>query len=99
MRTGPVLLLVLTAAWAAARAQVTCEQFGALAQETVQLRDRGASLKRLLADAERDEMKGRYTAQELALIRDVIRVSFDGTLSPAEVVEACKQGGTLIPSR
>lgn len=90
---------VLVIAWAAARAELTCEQLGAIARTTVELRNQGASLTRLLADAERDETKSRLTARELEIVKQVIRLSFDGTLSPAEVVEACQQGGALVPSR
>ncbi len=93
--TGLFLLLVC----AAARAEMTCEQYGAIAQETVRLRDQGASLSRLLADIERGEMKQRLTVRELGVVKDVIRASFNGMLSPAEVIESCKLGGTLVPSR
>ena len=84
---------------AAAIADVTCEQFGGIAQEAVRQRDQGASLSRLLSEVERGEMKDRLTPHELALVRDVIRYSFNSTLSPAEVVEACRQGGMLVPAR
>jgi len=80
-----------------AQAELTCEQFGALAHETIKQRDQGRSLTRLLAEAERD-MKN-LTPRELTLVKDVIRHSFEGTLWPAEIVEACKQGGTLVPTR
>lgn len=94
-----VLGVVLVIACAAARAELTCEQLGAIAKTTVELRNQGASLTRLLADAERDEMKNRLAERELEVVKRVIRLSFDGTLSPAEVVEACQQGGALVPSR
>ena len=94
-----ILGAVLVFACAAARAELTCEQLGAVAKTTVESRNLGASLTRLLADAERGEMKSRLTARELDTVKQVIRLSFDATLSPAEVVEACKQGGALVPSR
>ncbi len=94
-----VLGAVLVIACATARAELTCEQLGAIAKTTVELRNQGASLTRLLADAERGEMKDRLTARELEIVKQVIRLSFDGTLSPAEVVEACQQGGAIVPSR
>ena len=94
-----VAVLVLLLACPAARAELTCEQHGAIAQETVRQRDQGTSLSRLLADVERGELKDRLTPRELALVKDVIRHSFNGTLSPAEVVEACKQGGALLITR
>jgi hypothetical protein len=97
MRIPTIILLMLFCA--PALAEMTCEQYGAVAQETVRLRDQGASLSRLLADAERGELKQRLTAHEFGALKDVIRASFNGVLSPVEVVEACMQGATLIPSR
>ncbi len=97
MRILAITLLLLSCA--AARAEMTCEQYGAIAQETIRLRDQGASLSRLLADIERGEMKQRLTAHELNVVKDVVRHSFSGALSPGDVVEACKLGGTLVPSR
>ena len=92
-------IIVLLLSCAVARAEMTCEQYGAIAQETLRLRDQGASLSRLLADVDRGGMKQRLTAHELSVVKDVIRHSFSGALSPTEVVEACKLGGTLVPSR
>ena len=97
MRILAIMILLLSCA--VARAEMTCEQYGAIAQETIRLRDQGASLSRLLADVDRGEMKQRLAAHELSAVKDVIRHSFNGALSPADVVEACKQGGTLVPSR
>ncbi len=102
-RAGAVLRVALGAALviacAAARAELTCEQLGAIGRTTVELRNQGASLTRLLADAERGELPNRLAARELDVVKQVIRLSFDGTLSPAEVVESCQQGGALVPSR
>ena len=99
MRTRIITLAALAlVSWEAAGA-ITCEQFGAIARQTVQLRDQGASLKRLLADVGKGDMKDKLTPQELVLVRNVVRMSFDGTMSPAEVVEACKEGGAFVPAR
>jgi len=63
------------------------------------LEDAAAALHRtLLADLERGEMKQRLTAHELAVVKDVMRASFNALLSPGEVVETCKLGGALIPA-
>ena len=97
MRIPVGLFLLLVGAGASA--EMTCEQYGKIAQETVRLRDQGASLPRLLADIERGELKKSITAYEFEVLKDVIRASFSGALSPMEVVEACKLGGTLVPSR
>jgi hypothetical protein len=84
---------------AAARAELSCEQLGAIARTTVELRNQGASLTRLLADAGRGEMKNRFTAEELEVVKQVIRLTFDSTLAPEEVLDACKQGGAIVPPR
>src|SRR5512139_2709624 len=97
MRNPIILLLLLSSA--AVRAEMTCEQYGSIAQQTIQLRDQGASLARLLADLDKGDLKQRLTAYELNVVKDVIRHSFSGALSPMEVVEACKLGGTLVPAR
>ena len=97
MRILAILFLLLSCA--AASAEMTCEQYGAIAQQTVRLRDQGASLSRLLADIDRGEMKQRLTPHELNVLKDVVRHSFSGALSPGDVVEACQLGGTLVPSR
>ena len=94
-----VLGAVLVIACAAARAELTCEQLGAIAKTTVELRNQGASLTRLLADAERDEMKNRLVEREIEVVKRVIRLTFDGTVAPAEVVEACQKDGGFVPSR
>jgi hypothetical protein len=94
-----ILVLLFLLFSAAAGAEMTCEQYGAIAQQTIRLRDQGASLSRLLADIDRGEMKRRLTAHELTVVKDVVRHSFSGALSAEEVVEACKLGGTLVPAR
>jgi hypothetical protein len=90
--------ILFFAACAVAHAELTCEQYGALAQQVVQQRDQGASLKRLLAEVESGDWK-QLPPREIAVVKDVIRHAFNGSLSPPEVVEACLQGGTLVPAR
>lgn len=92
------IALALLALCAPAQAALTCDQYGAIAQETVRQRDLGASLSRLLAEVERGEMAS-LPPREIALVKDIVRYSFDGTLSPLQILEACQQGGMLVPSR
>lgn len=75
---------------AAAQAELSCAQLGTIAQTTVELRNQGNTLNALLAEARRDG-KNKYTEQEMTLIQNLIRHSYDSTVSPAEVLEACKQ--------
>jgi len=84
------LIVGLTLACTAARAELTCEQLGAIAQTTVELRNQGNTLNALLVAARRDG-KNKYTEQEMTLIGNLIRHSYDSTVSPAEVLEACQQ--------
>lgn len=80
----------LSLACVAAQAELTCEQLGAIAQATVELRNQGNTLNALLVTARRDG-KNQYSEQEMALIQTLIRHIYDSTVSPAEVLEACKQ--------
>lgn len=82
-----------------ARAEVTCEQLVAISQQTVVLRNQGASLASVLAGTEDAEMKRRFTMTELEFIRLLIRESFIGAYSPHDVHEACEDGRLAIPAR
>ena len=93
-----ILVAGLSLVCITARAELTCEQLGAIAQTTVELRNQGNTLNALLAEARRDG-KNKYTEQELVLIGNLIRHSYDSTVSPAEVVEACKRDTKPAPPR
>lgn len=82
----------------AAQADLTCEQLGAIAQTTVELRNQGNTLNALLVEARRDG-RNKYSEQEMTLIQTLIRHSYDSTVSPAEVLEACKQDNKPAPPR
>ena len=97
MRLVVAVLLLLSCL--EARAELTCAQLGAIAQQTVGLRNQGASLKRLLDDVDRGALKQPLTPRELEMIKEVVQLSFEGSLSPTEVVEMCEQNGMLRPSR
>ena len=93
-----ILVAGLSLVCVTAQAELTCEQLGAIAQTTVDLRNQGNTLNALLAEARRDG-KIKYTEQELVLIGNLIRHSYDSTLSPAEVLEACKRDTKSAPPR
>jgi hypothetical protein len=95
MRRG--LIMVLSLSCAPAQAALTCDQLGVIAQATVALRDQGASLHALLADAGRGEMRERYKPAQIEFIRRVIRMSFDASASPGEIVAACRDGAIAPP--
>lgn len=97
MRPLGVILLLL--AFAPAQAEVSCEQLVAISQQTINLRNQGASLESVLADTEKAEMKRLFTATELEFIRLLIRESFTGGYSPYDVHEACEDGRLAIPVR
>ena len=93
-----VLVAGLSLCCVTAQAELTCDQLGAIAQATIDLRNQGNTLNALLAEARRDG-KAKYTEQELTLIGNLIRHSYDSTVSPAEVVEACKRDMKSAPPR
>jgi len=95
----PFALIMLVLPCALARAEVTCEQLVAISQQTVNLRNEGASLPKLLADTDNSEMKRRFTPTELEFIRLLISESFVGSYSPHDVSEACEGGTLSIPVR
>lgn len=93
-----VLVAGLSLFCVTAQAELTCEQLGAIAQATVDLRNQGNTLNALLAEARRDG-KNKYTEQELVMIGNLIRHIYDSTLDPAEVLEACKRDTKSAPPR
>ena len=93
-----VLVAGLSLSCVTAQAELTCEHLGAIAQTTIDLRNQGNTLNALLAEARRDG-KAKYTEQELTLIGNLIRHSYDSTVSPAEVLEACKRDAKSAPPR
>ena len=93
-----VVVAGLSLACVTAQAELSCEQLGAVAQTTVELRNQGNTLNALLAEARRDG-QGKYTEQEMALIGKLIRHSYDSSVSPAQVLEACKRDTKPAPPR
>lgn len=69
----------------------------AVSQTTISLRDQGHSLTAVLAEIERAEMRANLDAQEINLLRQIVRISFTSEFSPREVHEACIAGSLGIP--
>lgn len=69
----------------------------AVSQTTLTLRDQGHSLSAVLAEIERAEMRANLDAQEINLLRQIVRISFTSEFSPREVHEACLSGSLGIP--
>ena len=80
-----------------ARAALDCAQLVAIAQSTLGLRDQGMSLSAVLAEVETAEMRANLNAQEINLLRQIVRISFTSEYSPREVHEACVAGSLGIP--
>ncbi|HTD89914.1 MAG TPA: hypothetical protein VK663_04575 [Burkholderiales bacterium] len=80
-----------------AGAALTCEHLVAVAQTTLTLRDQGYSLAAVLAEVERGELRQTLDAQEINLLRQVVRISFTSEYTPREILEACKSGSLGIP--
>jgi hypothetical protein len=73
------------------RAELTCDQIVASAQAAIALRDQGAPLSRVMAETEKPEMRQRFAPDELAMIRQAIRLTFTGEVSVYEVADTCAE--------
>lgn len=73
-----------------------CEQVLAVAQMSINLRDEGHSLSSVLAEVERGDMRQKLDAQEINLLRQIVRISFTSEYSLREILEACKDGSLGI---
>ena len=78
-------------------AALSCEQLVAVSQSTLSLRDQGMSLSAVLAEVEQADMRANLDAQEINLLRQIVRISFTSEFSPREVHEACVSGSLGIP--
>lgn len=94
MKNGYVVAGLMLSIWCgAAYAGLACEQLVAIAQTTVGMRNQGMTLNVLLADLEREDMKSKFTAAELGVIRRTITLAFTGEVSPFEISQSCRQDG------
>jgi hypothetical protein len=73
-------------------AALNCEQLVSVSQAAIALRDQGLSLSEVLAEVERGELRQSLDAQEINLLRQIVRISFTSEYSPREILEACKSG-------
>lgn len=83
--------------FARAEAALRCEQLVAVSQTTLALRDQGMGLSAVVAEIERAEIRASLDAQEINLLRQIVRISFTSEFSPREVHEACISGSLGIP--
>lgn len=88
----PGLLLVLAAMLpcGGAAAAVTCEQLAEIAFVTERLRDNGTPLADVLGEADRLEASKRFTAAEIAGIRDTIDKAFKRNRTSNETLLDCR---------
>lgn len=73
-------------------AELSCQQLVASAQTGIALRDQGATLKQVLVETEKAEMRERFKPEELAMIRRAIRLTFTGEVSLHELAGNCDDG-------
>lgn len=83
-------LLLVLGYHGAAGAAVSCEQLAEIAYATQRLRDQGHSLQAVLAEADKLEASGKFTAGELERVKEVVDTAFKGGRSPLEVLQECK---------
>ncbi len=82
--------LVFACAANAAVAAVSCEQLAEIAFVTERLRDNGTSLTEVMGEADRLEASKRYSAVELAGIRDTIENAFKRNRTSNETLVECR---------
>ena len=102
MSARPVFAVALFAASMSAlqaRAAIECVNLVNAAQAAVDLRDKGVSLSAVMAETERAEMKEKFNAQELNMLRQVMRFSYTGEYSIRDIHEACEAGELGIPRK
>lgn len=75
-----------------AHAEVTCDQLVASAKAGMALRDQGATLKQVLAETEKGELRNRFQPDELGVIRQALRLTYTGEVSLYELAESCSDG-------
>jgi hypothetical protein len=73
-----------------ASAAVTCEQLAAVGTTSQQLRDQGNSLSAVMAEIAKLETSSKFTPADMERVRDVANLTFNGMLSPREVMRECK---------
>lgn len=73
-------------------AELSCRQLVASAQAGIALRDQGATLKQVLLETEKAEMRERFKPDELAMIRRAIQLTFTGEVSIHELAGSCDDG-------
>lgn len=78
-----------------AHAELNCEQLVASAQAAIAMRDQGASLRTVLAEADKPEVRERFRPDELVTLRRAIQLAYTGEISVHELSETCleSQGG------
>jgi hypothetical protein len=81
----------------AAEPALNCEHLVAIAQSTIDLRDQGNTLSSVMAEVERGELQQKLDAQQINLLRQIVRISFTSEYTPREILEACKAGSLGIP--
>lgn len=77
-----------------AHAEVTCDQLVASAKVGMAMRDQGATLKQVLAETEKGELRNRLQPDELGMIRQAIRLTYTGEVSLHELAESCSDGAS-----
>lgn len=101
MTRGWLLLLVLCSGIAAAqpaRAELGCDQLVAGAQAAIALRDQGASLRAVLAELDKGAA-GRFSPEDLAMLRRAAQLAYTGEISVYELSETCQASRGGNPRR
>jgi len=73
------------------RSELTCEQLVASAQAGIALRDQGSTLRQVLAETDKPQMRNRFKTEELAMIRRAVQLTFTGEVSLHELAGSCAE--------
>lgn len=84
---------------ASASPSLSCEQMVAAAQAGISQRDQGASLSRVLAELDRPELRERLSAEDQALLRRAVQMSYTSEISIHELAETCNASRGVKPKR
>lgn len=73
------------------RAELSCDQLVATAQAGIALRDQGSTLRQVLAEADKAELRERFKPEELAVMRRALQLTYTGEVSMHELATSCAE--------
>ena len=84
-----VACAALISAATLAHAELSCDQVIASATAGIALRDQGATLRQVLAEIEKPELRQQFQPDELGVLRQALRLTYTGEVSVHELAQSC----------